>query len=145
MDLAEYKDVSDLQGRSIKVAFDALGGVKRSSKIIENDTAFEHSARVAYRVKSMPCKIVAYLHDVLEDSDMFRIHDIAEMFGGDVAEAVSYLTRSKTVPYVNYIRKILDNPIAMVVKLADLDDNLVGATGTLRDKYQMAKYMLQPW
>ena len=65
----------------------------------------------------------ALLHDVIEDSGM-TLHDLRTMgFPEEVVEAVSLLTHDKNVPYMDYIKEIKKNPIAVKVKLADLKHN----------------------
>ena len=67
--------------------------------------------------------IVALLHDVVEDTD-YTLDDIAAMgFGQDVVEALTLMTHDKNVPYLDYVAKIKDNPVARAVKLADLAHN----------------------
>ena len=67
--------------------------------------------------------IVALLHDVVEDTD-YTIEDIKEMgFSENVVEALRYMTHDDDVPYMDYVRKIRENPIATKVKLADLAHN----------------------
>ena len=67
--------------------------------------------------------IAGLLHDVVEDTD-YTLDDIAAMgFGQDVVEALTLMTHDKNVPYLDYVAKIKDNPVARAVKLADLAHN----------------------
>ncbi len=67
--------------------------------------------------------IAALLHDVVEDTDI-TLRDLAEMgFPKDVLDALTLLTHDETVPYLDYVAKLKDNPIARAVKLADLEHN----------------------
>ena len=67
--------------------------------------------------------IVALLHDVVEDTD-YTLEDLAaEGFGEDILEAVALMTHEDDVPYLDYVAKLKDNPIARAVKLADLAHN----------------------
>ena len=83
----------------------------------------EHPRAVASRVDGDVEKVVAFLHDTVEDTDT-TIEEIRSIFGDEVAEAVSYLTRKKGVSYRKYIEKIKENEIARKVKLADLSHNM---------------------
>lgn len=57
-----------------------------------NEPYVVHLDEVAEIVGSEPfASTVAYLHDVLEDTEVTR-NELAEAFGRDVAEAVSYVT-----------------------------------------------------
>lgn len=67
--------------------------------------------------------VVALLHDVVEDTD-YTIEDLRNMdFNEEILEAISLMTYSKDVPYMEYIAEIKKNPIAKTVKLADLKHN----------------------
>ena len=82
-----------------------------------------HPFHVAEQMKDEVTMIVALLHDVVEDTD-YTLDDIAAMgFGQDVVEALTLMTHDKNVPYLDYVAKIKDNPVARAVKLADLAHN----------------------
>lgn len=70
---------------------------------------------------------VAWLHDVLEDSDT-KIHQI-ENAGGSrrVQEAVIILTHPRHEPYIEYIERVRTNGLARTVKIADIKANLAGS------------------
>lgn len=86
-----------------------------------------HPIRVALRVASLSYDdttiIVALLHDVMESTDA-TIGDIRFRFGEVVLAAVSRLSRQEGVSYRDYIKDLAGHPIAHVVKIADLQDNL---------------------
>ena len=78
---------------------------------------------VAEQMTDEVTTIVALLHDVVEDTD-YKLDDIAAMgFGQDVVDALALMTHDKNVPYLDYVAKLKDNPIARTVKLADLAHN----------------------
>ena len=82
-----------------------------------------HPAHVAEQMTDEATTIVALLHDVVEDTD-YTLEDLAtEGFGEDILEAVALMTHEDDVPYLDYVAKLKDNPIARVVKLADLAHN----------------------
>lgn len=67
--------------------------------------------------------VVALLHDVVEDTD-YTIEDLIQMgYPEPVIEAIKLLTHDSSEPYMEYVRKIKQNPIATAVKLADLRHN----------------------
>lgn len=68
-------------------------------------------------------KVVALLHDVVEDTDMTLDH-VKEIFGDTVAEAVGLLTHKKGDSYTVYVEKLAHHPIARKVKMADLTHNM---------------------
>lgn len=85
-----------------------------------------HPLAVAAGVEGTVLKIVAVLHDVLEDSSYTADDLLAEGFPREVVEAVSILTHNKSDPvsYEEYICQVKQNPIACAVKIADITHNL---------------------
>jgi len=83
-----------------------------------------HPLRVMDSVKSENEKIVAVLHDVVEDTDITIEYLRGKGFSEEVFDGVYAMTRGKEESYNHYIKKVMSNDIAVVVKLADLTDNL---------------------
>ena len=85
-----------------------------------------HPLRVMLRVRGETERIVAILHDVVEDGGpawtLERLR--AEGFAADVVEAVDRLTKRDGEPYDMLIERAAGDPIAQRVKLADLEDNI---------------------
>lgn len=82
-----------------------------------------HPFHLAEQMKTEYSTCVALLHDVVEDTDM-TLEDISSLgFPKDVTDALHLLTHDPSVPYMDYVLKIKDNPIAREVKLADLYHN----------------------
>ena len=81
-----------------------------------------HVEDVASGFDDLHLKRIAYLHDVVEDTDV-TIGEIRDRFGKRVSVAVDALTRRKE-PYFDYIRRVKQNPEATQIKLADLHANL---------------------
>ena len=82
-----------------------------------------HPFHLAEQMKNEETTIAALLHDVVEDTD-YTIADLEEMgFPVNVLEALELLTHNDDTPYMEYVAKIKNNPIAKAVKLADLDHN----------------------
>ncbi len=82
-----------------------------------------HPFHLAEQMKDEETTIAALLHDVVEDTD-YTIADLEKMgFPANVLEALELLTHNDDTPYMEYVAKIKDNPIAKAVKLADLDHN----------------------
>lgn len=83
---------------------------------------FTHPEYVAGLVDSEEEKIVAYLHDTVEDTDVTP-EEIRDVFGDRIADALALLTHDPKVPYFDYVREIKKDPLARAVKLADLTHN----------------------
>ena len=67
--------------------------------------------------------VSALLHDVVEDTE-YTLQDIAGMgFSQQVLDALAMMTHDKAVPYMDYVERLKENPIAKTVKLADLRHN----------------------
>ena len=82
-----------------------------------------HPFHVAEQMKDEVTTIVALLHDVVEDTK-YTLDDIAARgFGQDVVDALALMTHDKNVPYLEYVAKLKNNPVARAVKLADLAHN----------------------
>lgn len=82
-----------------------------------------HPYHLAEQMNTEETTIVALLHDVVEDTE-YTLDDIADLgFSSDVITAIALITHNKSVPYMDYIAKIKENPIAKTVKLADLRHN----------------------
>lgn len=82
-----------------------------------------HPLHLAEQMTDETSTIVALLHDVIEDSP-YTPEDLEELgFSGEVLEALQLLTHDPAVPYLDYVLKIRDHPIARQVKLADLYHN----------------------
>lgn len=82
-----------------------------------------HPIRVSQEVKSDQEKVVALLHDVVEDTET-SLKEIEDTFGQTAAEAVEALTCRAGEDYTEYIKRVKANPIATTVKIADISDNL---------------------
>lgn len=84
----------------------------------------EHPLWVMSNITGYKCKIAAVLHDIVEDTDM-TIRDL-KIYGFDeeIVDAIRLLTRDKNISYDEYIDNLFNNPIAVKVKLKDLEHNM---------------------
>jgi (p)ppGpp synthase/HD superfamily hydrolase len=84
-----------------------------------------HPLRVMERGRTEEEKIVGVLHDVVEDSEWTFEMLEAEGFTPEVIEALRCVTKlSEDEDYDHFINRVLTNPLAMRVKLLDLEDNM---------------------
>lgn len=68
-------------------------------------------------------KIVAVLHDVIEDTNVTIMDLTFKGFGGNIMSAIEAITKRDTETYFEYIHRVKKNPLATKVKLADLKHN----------------------
>ena len=85
-----------------------------------------HPTNVAYTIAELGLDeqtiCAALLHDVVEDTNV-TFDELEKEFSPEIIEALKLLTHDKNVDYLEYVRKIKNNPIARKVKLADLYHN----------------------
>lgn len=83
-----------------------------------------HPIRLSMSVTSEEQKIVALLHDVVEDTEWTIENLQREGFSENVIDALRLLTHDDGSPYEEYIERIAGHALARSVKLADLTDNM---------------------
>ncbi|MGM9554248.1 MAG: HD domain-containing protein [Faecousia sp.] len=82
-----------------------------------------HPFHLAEQMETEETVIAALLHDVVEDT-AYTLQDLAGMgFPETVIAALRLLTHDNAEPYMEYVARIKENPIAKAVKLADLRHN----------------------
>lgn len=99
----------------------------RSYHLFQRDKAgapyIEHPLAVSRAVSGEKCKVVALMHDLLEDTDIDP-DILSKNFPDDIFQAVIAMTHRKGEDYFDYVRRAAANPIAREVKLADLAHNM---------------------
>jgi (p)ppGpp synthase/HD superfamily hydrolase len=113
-----FATMSNLQ-RAIEIAVAAHSEHTRK----DGSPYILHPLRLMMAVKSDSEKIVAVLHDVVEDTPTTFQELRDEGFSDEVLDALQLVTHDSEDTYEQYIAKIQTNPIARAVKLADLRDN----------------------
>lgn len=83
-----------------------------------------HPLHVMENVNSKEGKIVAILHDIIEDTDVTEDYLLKIGLSKRIVDAVVALTRSEDIDYQEYIKTLSSNPLAKEVKLADLEHNM---------------------
>ena len=82
-----------------------------------------HPLRVMLQLETTPERIVALLHDVVEDTSITLETIRSEGYSPDVVESIDCLTRREDESYADFIQRIQHNPLARRVKIQDLLDN----------------------
>lgn len=81
-----------------------------------------HPLHLAEQMEDEISCCVALLHDTVEDTAI-TFADLERDFPQEVIEALQLLTHQKKIPYLDYIRAIRGNSVAVQVKLADIAHN----------------------
>lgn len=125
--------------------------VRRFQGLVDEDGQpyLLHCLRVMLNFTDEKLQMVGLMHDLLEDTET-TLDELAELgFSDDVIQAIVLLTRTKDVAYHDYIIRLKKpNPLARLVKLADLRDNsdirraLYRSDRAQGDMQQAARYLL---
>ena len=83
-----------------------------------------HPLRLMLKMVSTPARIAAVLHDVVEDTVVTLEHLRWEGFTDDVLLAIDALTKRGGETRMDAAKRAAANPIARLVKLADVEDNM---------------------
>lgn len=110
---------TNLTKKALRISFEA-----HKNQFDKSGTPYVyHPYEVASGLDTEEAVCVALLHDVVEDTDM-TFDDLArEGFGENIIDALKLLTHDEGTPYFEYVKAIKQNPLAAVVKLADLKHN----------------------
>lgn len=112
--------VAELVGKAVRIASQAHDG--------QTDKAGEayilHPLRMMSRCRTPAQRIVALLHDVVEDSPV-TLEDLAgEGFPPEIIAGVDGMTRRQGESYEEFISRAAQSPLSASVKRLDLEDNL---------------------
>lgn len=84
-----------------------------------------HPLRVMLRMENDAARIAAVLHDVVEDAEGWTLDRLrAEGFAQEIVQAVKALTRRDGEGYFDFCRRAGRDPVARLVKLGDIEDNM---------------------
>lgn len=108
-----------LTKKAMKVAFEAHKNQTDKTGL----PYIYHPVHLAEQMTDEVTTCAALLHDVAEDTNI-TLEALAEMgFDSEILAILRLLTHDEAVPYMEYVRKIKTNPLAVQVKLADLRHN----------------------
>ena len=83
-----------------------------------------HPLRLMMSVDTDDEKIVAVMHDLVEDTHITIAYLRTAGFSEKVLSALDCVTNRENEDYESFIERIAQNPLATKVKLADLEDNM---------------------
>ena len=107
----------------LEVAFSIAMEAHRGQSDKAGIDYIEYPLYVASQVCTEDEKAVALLHDVIEDSPFTAKELLLAGLPETVVTAVQVLTKKKEQDYQTYLETVKKNPLARVVKLADLKHN----------------------
>lgn len=87
--------------------------------------------------------VVAFLHDLLEDTTITVERLREEGLTPTQEDALIALSRNPGEKYFDYINRVKGNPLAITIKLADLEDNTPGAPSGMQERYEKSKRILR--
>lgn len=114
-----------------------------------------HPIRIAMRQRDPRLRVIALLHDTIEDCPLQRqeeyLHRIGDLFGPEVLAVVRLLSRPAGMDYFAYLERLSLCADARRIKISDLRDNLDPARATprwslneeKRGQYLVALYYLE--
>ena len=105
--------------KAIGIATNAFQGVIDA----KGNPYIDHAMRVMSKMDTEEEKIIAVLHDVVEDTEI-TLHELKEEgFSRTVLEAIDILTKKPDMKYFDYIEDIHSSELASKVKIAEIEDN----------------------
>jgi len=129
-------------------AFQIMMAVHSHKKDKSGMTYFWHPLRVANSMKGWQLQTIALLHDIIEDGtdmeynllkligvsdediridgQMMSIYKLRKLGidDEDVLSAVDSITKRENELYQDYLKRVKANPLARLVKLSDINDNM---------------------
>lgn len=114
------KNYNELYDHALRIAIRAHEGQQDKS----GREYVMHPIRVAERCKDSRTKIVALLHDTIEDTDVTIEYLRKEGFPEEIIDAVLSVTKQEGENYEDFVRRAAKNAIGKEVKIADLEDNM---------------------
>ncbi|MGL6184832.1 MAG: GTP pyrophosphokinase [Clostridium chrysemydis] len=82
-----------------------------------------HPLRVMNNCPNIETKIVAVLHDVLEDTNATK-EELLEFLPEYLVDSIVAITKVENEAYEDYLERVRNNYYATTVKLMDLKDNM---------------------
>lgn len=114
------KDWNELYDHALRIAIRVHDGQKDKS----GREYIMHPIRVAERCKDPRAKIVALLHDTIEDTGVTPDYLHSKGFPDEIIEGVLSVTKREGESYEDFVRRAALNPLGREVKRADLEDNM---------------------
>jgi len=105
------------------LAFKIIYHAFQHKKDLAGEPYVKHLERVASKF-SGEIKVVAILHDLLEDCPEWNEEALRALFWKNIVDSVVVLTKLKGEDYDKYIKRVSKDSWATRVKIEDLKDNM---------------------
>ncbi|WP_375771218.1 GTP pyrophosphokinase [Archangium gephyra] len=132
-----------MSGPTLEDAIALAVEAHRGQRDKAGQTYILHPLRVMMRLETETERMVAILHDVVEDSPWTLERLRALGYPEEVLGALDCLTKREGETYEAFIERVLPHPLARRVKRADLEDNMdvrrLPAV-TAKDAERLARY-----
>ena len=127
----------------LKKALEISKDIHKKQKRNNGEDYINHPINVSKLVDTNDLKVIALLHDVIEDGNVTVNYLQKKGIPLELIKVVVILSKKKDENYLDFILRISNNKDAIIVKLADLEDNLKDLKeGTKKDKYRLARHLL---
>ena len=115
-------------------AYEFAKNAHKGQKDFAGNDYITHPIFVQAHLDSDILKICGYLHDTVEDTNV-TLEEIDKIFGSEVRSAIDALTKREGEDYLEYIERLMKNPIAVSVKRIDLIHNMdLSRVSSIKDK-----------
>ena len=111
---------NELYDLALKIAIQAHRGQKDKA----GREYVMHPIRVAERCKDPRAKIVALLHDTIEDTEVTAEFLLGEGFPKEIVNGILSVTKREGETYPDFVSRAATNAIGREVKIADLEGNM---------------------
>ena len=124
-----------------QIAIEAHKGQKRK---YSGEDYINHPRRVAEKFSTEDSQVIAWLHDVLEDTDFTSKDLLKRGVKPYCIKIVECLSRKEGETYFHFIMRVKDIRQARIIKMEDIRDNISDLReGMMKDKYRLALHILE--
>lgn len=123
MKLINSIELNEKQQLVIDKAFEVAQKAHKNQVDIGGEPYIFHPITICNNCDTFETKVVALLHDVIEDSDVTESDLLQLGFDKEIVDAVVAITKVKNTEYFDYLVNIKNNEIARRVKVEDLKHN----------------------
>lgn len=132
-----------ISNRQLYIAIELANNLHKDQVDKGGNPYILHPLAVMNKVETIKEKIVAILHDILEDTPMKK-EGLLINFDEEIVDAIETLTKIGGQTWDEYIEQIKGNELARKVKIADLEHNMnlsrLNRGITKEDKKRYEKY-----